>query len=125
MPDEALAGALRRIIREEVGPRFDEVESRLDAVGEQLGSLESRFEALEKRVADGFAWTEEQFEWVGQRFDTIAEELGKLDQKFTERFDRLERILEGVIDENFPPIDQQRSGGPPASTLAMAAKGER
>ena len=93
MPDEALEGALRRIIREE-----------LEAVEKRLGSLE-------ERVTDGFAWTEEQFEWVGQRFDAIDEQ-----------FADLKKMLEGVIDEDFPPIDQQRVGGRPA-TGSIAARG--
>ena len=104
MPDQPLEEVLRRVIREEVGSRFD-------AVGEQLGSLESRLGSLEKRVVDGFAWTEEQFEWVSQRFDAV-------DQQFAE----LKKALEGVIDEKFPIIDHQRSGGPPA-TGRIAAKG--
>ena len=121
----SLEELLRRIIREEVGSRFD-------AVGEQLGSLGDRLGSLEKRVTAGFAWTEEQFEWVSQRFDAVdqrfdavREDLGELDRKLTERFDRLEQMLGGVIDKDFPPIDQQGAGGPPASGLAIAAKGKR
>lgn len=115
MSDKAFGETLREIIREEVGPRFD-------AVGEQLGSLENRLEALEKRVVDGFAktdeqfeWTEEQFEWVGQRFDAI-------DQQFAD----LKKMLVGVVDEDYPPIDQQRKRTRSRSPLApskMAAKG--
>ena len=101
----SLEEALRRIIREEVGSRFD-------AVGEQLGSLGDRLGSLEKRVAAGFAWTEEQFEWVSQRFDAV-------DRQFTD----LKKMLEGLIDEKYPPIDQQpRLGGSP-SVQAIAAKG--
>ena len=111
MAEAPLEETLRRVLREEVGSRFD-------AVGEQLGSLESRLGSLEKRVTDGFsrmderfAWTEEQFEWVSQRFDAV-------DEQFAE----LKKALEGVIDEKFPPVDQQQSGGP-ASRVAIAAKG--
>ena len=111
MPDQPLEAVLRRIIREEVGSRFD-------AVGEQLGSLEARLGSLEKRVVDGFAWTEEQFEWVSQRFDAVDQRFDAVDEQIAE----LKKALEGVIDEKFPMIDHQRSGGPPA-TGRIAAKG--
>ena len=42
-------------------------------------------------------------------FERVDARLDALDQKFTERFDRLETALEGVIDYKFPPIDQQRT----------------
>lgn len=102
--DQPLEEVLRRVIREEVGSRFD-------AVGEQLGSLEGRLDSLEKRVADGFAWTEEQFEWVSQRFDAVDE-----------RFKELIKALEGLVDEDFPMVGHEQSGGLPA-TGRIAAKG--
>ena len=91
---------LRRIIREE-----------MEAVEQRLGSLEKHVADGFARMEEQFAWTEEQFEWVGQRFDAV-------DEKFAE----LKKALEGVIDEKFPMIDHQRSGGSPA-TGRIAAKG--
>lgn len=81
-------------------------------IREELEAVKSRLDSLEKRVTDGFAWTEEQFEWVSQRFDAVDEQ-----------FADLKRMLEGVIDEDFPMIDQQpKSGGPPGRQ-AVAARG--
>ena len=125
MPDQPLEELLRRIIREEsqnaaqqhAGPTLSQVR---EIIREEVKAVEERLGSLEKRVTDGFsrmdeqfAWTEEQFEWVGQRFDAV-------DQRFAE----LKKAIEGVIDEKFPPIDQQQSGGP-ASPVAIAAKGGR
>ena len=90
---------LRTIIREE-----------LEAVEERLASLETRVSDGFTRMDEKFVWTEEQFEWVSQRFDAV-------DQQFAD----LKKMLEGLIDEKFPPIDQQ-SGGP-GSRAAIAAKG--
>ncbi|MCY3611202.1 MAG: hypothetical protein OXH51_06675 [Gemmatimonadetes bacterium] len=81
--------------------------------------MESRFDGLEGRF-DGL---ESRFDGLERRFDGLESQVGQLDRKFTERFDRLEKMLEGVIDKDFPPVDQQaRSGGPPG-TIGVAAKG--
>ena len=100
--DQPLEEVLRRVIRDE-----------LEAVEERLGSLEKRVTDGFSRMDEQFAWTEEQFEGVSQRFDAV-------DEQFAE----LKKALEGVIDEKFPPIDQQQSGGT-ASPVAIAAKGVR
>ena len=75
MPDQPLEEVLRRIIREEMGSRFDAVGEQLGSMEGRLSSLESRLGSLEKRVTDGFAWTEEQFEWVGQRFEDLEKQV--------------------------------------------------
>ena len=104
MPDEPLEKVLRRIIREE------------------LGAVEERLDSLEKRVTDGFAWTEEQFEWVGQRFEELEKRVTEGFEAVDRRFEELTKALEGLIDEDYPLVDHQRSGGP-APRVAVAAKG--
>ena len=97
MPEAPLEETLRRIIREELEP----VWKRFDGVDEKL------------------AWVEEQFEWIVQRLEAVDQRFDSVDQQFAD----LKKMLEGLIDEKFPPIDRQpRSGGPP-SPLAQAAKG--
>jgi len=59
---------LRRIIREEIGPRLDSLEGRFDSLEGRFDFLEGRFDSLEKRVAEGF-------EAVDQRFDAVDEAL--------------------------------------------------
>lgn len=60
---------------------------------------------------------------IREELRPLRDDVAALDRKFTKRFDRLEKMLAGVIDKDFPPVDQQaRSGGPPG-TIGVAAKG--
>ena len=58
-----------------------------------------------------------------QGFDRVDKQIEDLDRKLTGRFDRLEEMLEGVIDKDYPPVDQQRPSGGPSGITGMAAKG--
>ena len=64
------------------------------------------------------AETEPLRQEMNERFEKVDERFEKVD----ERFDRLETALEGVIDVDFPPVDQAKGGGPP-SAGSIAAKG--
>ena len=55
---------------------------------------------------------------VREELRPLRDDVAALDDKFTSRFDRLEKMLEGVIDPKYSPVD----GGVPAAG-GIAAKG--
>ncbi|MDE2763965.1 MAG: hypothetical protein OXQ94_18415 [Gemmatimonadota bacterium] len=61
-------------------------------------------------------------EIMRDELEPVKADVAGLRQHVDQRFDGLEAMLEGVIDKRFPPVDQQRSGGPPPAG-GIAAKG--
>jgi SMC interacting uncharacterized protein involved in chromosome segregation len=76
------------------------IEARLDALGEKVDDLgrriDKRFEQVDKRfeqVDKRFEQVDKRFEQVDKRFERLETELREQHREFSDRFDRLQKLM--------------------------------